>query len=1112
MTSLSTGQFRLSKLQIYDWGTFSGVHDIPIAERGFLFVGRSGAGKTTLLDAFSALLVPPKWIDFNAAAREGDKTSRDRSLLSYVRGAWAEQQDDASGEFATRYLRAGSTWSALALTYKHPDGRVVALVGLFWIKGNSVNRDDLHRHFFIFERPFDVREFSDFQLDIRGLKKAFQGIFAREEFAPYSEKFRRLLSIGDELALRLLHKTQSAKNLGDLNTFIRDFMLEKPETFAAADRLVEEFDSLNSAHEAVVTARRQIAVLAPARADHNTLTEVRGQERLKEELRAGVDGYKETCRGALLKDRIQLLERDLGGANAAQQQCAAEHANELAALEDLRGQHRAEGGQRIEELENERRNTEAGRDARLRKRAKAQSACEALGCPLPESPDDFGRVAAIAREERDVWLESQERTQREFSKIAVELAEAEKDFDAIKEEVDSLRRQASNVPAENLRIRRHVATSLGRDEADLPFAAEWIEVLPSEAQWTGAIERVLRGFALDVMVEEKYYTAVSDFVNRQSLGGRLVYDRVPRAVAAAAARHNAPNALYRKVKVREGVFQSWIENSLRQRFDFLCADSMQAFRAAEKAVTREGQIRFGKERHEKDDRFDVADRSRWVLGFDNRAKLELFAARAQAAAVRIDGLNRRKRELFDNDRRTAQRMLHCQTLANLEWQEIDAASLTNRLSVLGKTLHELREGNPALRRLAERIAKQEKTVAKYHEALTHAMARVVEVKDRIAQKQKDLQVHIAAVRHVSLTDRQLAGLPVCFNAAASAPIDIDNLDRIAILAERVLGEELKALAEQRALLTRGIEKQFAQFQSQWPMEASDLDSTPASAAEFFAKLRRLETDRLPDYEQRFFDLLRNQSHQNLAALSTHLTHAAKTIREKLEVVNESLARAPFNTGTFLRIAPADRSLDEVRQFRQDIQAALSHAWTGDREEAEGRFIVLRALVNRLSSQEPDAKRWRNLVLDVRQHADFIGREFDAEGNEVEVYRGGSGKSGGQRQKLATTCLAAALRYQLAGDADEPPVYAPVVLDEAFDKADNEFTALAMDIFVRFGFQMIVATPLKSVMTLEPFIGGACFVDIRDRRHSSILMIEYDEEARRLCLNNPATEAPHAAVA
>ena len=148
---------------------------------------------------------------------------------------------------------------------------------------------------------------------------------------------------------------------------------------------------------------------------------------------------------------------------------------------------------------------------------------------------------------------------------------------------------------------------------------------------------------------------------------------------------------------------------------------------------------------------------------------------------------------------------------------------------------------------------------------------------------------------------------------------------------------------------------------------------------------------------------------------------------------------------------------------------------------------------------------------MRQHVEFIGRELDAEGKEVEVYRSGAGKSGGQRQKLATTCLAAALRYQLGGDDHGVPIYAPVVLDEAFDKADNEFTALAMNIFVKFGFQMIVATPLKSVMTLEPFIGGACFIDIAERRKSSVLMIEYDADRSRLKLPEHAHEEAHAAI-
>jgi hypothetical protein len=37
------------------------------------------------------------------------------------------------------------------------------------------------------------------------------------------------------------------------------------------------------------------------------------------------------------------------------------------------------------------------------------------------------------------------------------------------------------------------------------------------------------------------------------------------------------------------------------------------------------------------------------------------------------------------------------------------------------------------------------------------------------------------------------------------------------------------------------------------------------------------------------------------------------------------------------------------------------------------------------------------------------------------------------------------------------------------------------------------------MTLEPFIGGACYVHNTDRRSSSVLRIDYDREHRRLDL-------------
>src|SRR5262249_23453440 len=108
-------QYRLSLLQVYNWGTFSDLHRITIARNGFLFFGRSGSGKSTLLDAISALLVPPQWRGFNAAARDGDKGKHDRNVALYVRGAWGAQTDADSGEIATQFLRSDSTWSAVAL-------------------------------------------------------------------------------------------------------------------------------------------------------------------------------------------------------------------------------------------------------------------------------------------------------------------------------------------------------------------------------------------------------------------------------------------------------------------------------------------------------------------------------------------------------------------------------------------------------------------------------------------------------------------------------------------------------------------------------------------------------------------------------------------------------------------------------------------------------------------------------------------------------------------------------------------------------------------------------------------------------------------------------------
>jgi len=104
--------------------------------------------------------------------------------VSYVRGAWADQKDIDSGEIATQYLRPSTTWSALGLSYENALNQRVVLVHLFWIRGNSTATTDVKHHYLIFERPFDLRELEDFDLDIRKLKQGLPDVFARDEFRP----------------------------------------------------------------------------------------------------------------------------------------------------------------------------------------------------------------------------------------------------------------------------------------------------------------------------------------------------------------------------------------------------------------------------------------------------------------------------------------------------------------------------------------------------------------------------------------------------------------------------------------------------------------------------------------------------------------------------------------------------------------------------------------------------------------------------------------------------------------------------------------------------------------------------------------------------------------
>jgi uncharacterized protein YPO0396 len=831
-------QFRMRRLQVLNWGTFSGLVDIPIAERGFLFVGRSGSGKSTLLDAMSALLVPPNLVDFNAAAREAERSGRDRSLVSYVRGAWADQHDGESGEIATQYLRKGSTWSALALEYRNALGQSVSVIRLFWVAGNGSTAADVKKHYMVCERAFDVAtELQGFDLDLRKLKARLgEDVHHFDTFAGYAERFRRLLGIQNEMALKLLHKTQSAKNLGDLNGFLRGFMLDEPETFGAANRLVTDFGELDAAHKAVVIAREQVETLVPARSAYEKLQTLRRETSTLRELHLCVDTWREQRRLVLLDERLaELNVRDvaLEGEIAQRRQTLENHDRRLA---DLEQQRREQGGDLIDQLEREHDQVARERDERMKRRDKAEKACASLGWTLSPTAQGFAELIGSARELLDGARDRAAGLEERMDALKRERDQSSQRFAAVRAEIDALKRNPSNIPAPIQAMRARLCGELGWSENILPFVGELLQVKGEHAAWRGAIERVLHGFALSLLVDERHYAEVSNWVNKTHLGGKLVYYRVGR-VDALGHRTPESRSLIHRLELRDHAHRDWLANELARRFDYTCADSPAALRNADRAITREGLVKHGGDRHEKDDRRAVDDRRNWVLGFDNRDKLALFEREgqelAQSIAQSASELDALKAERdADGDRR-----LSASQLVNLEWEEIDVAPKLRRLGDIEDQLQQLRAGDATLQEIMRQLDAERAVRERVAKNLDDAKAERLSLERERNSYGKQRESCLPLAHAMSLSPAQneaLAGrLP------QHPPLGLDHLDRQINQVKDGLNVALAEQAQHDNALVQTIEECFRSFCRRWPQESADFTPNMDSVEGFLSRLRRL---------------------------------------------------------------------------------------------------------------------------------------------------------------------------------------------------------------------------------------------------------------------------------
>ena len=238
---------------------------------------------------------------------------------------------------------------------------------------------------------------------------------------------------------------------------------------------------------------------------------------------------------------------------------------------------------------------------------------------------------------------------------------------------------------------------------EIPFAGELIQVRDDERDWEGAAERLLRGFGLALLVPDAHYKAVAEWVDGAHLRGRLVYFHVrSRKSAELPGLHR--DSLARKLAIKpDSPHYDWLERELAHRFDVACCATQEQFRRETRAITRAGQIKDPSGRHEKDDRHRINDRSRYVLGWSNTAKIAALEAKRRQLEAQLGEVGSEIGIIQKQRDELASRL---DALTRLEeftvFDEQDWASVATEIAQLVDERNQLESASDVLKQLNEK--------------------------------------------------------------------------------------------------------------------------------------------------------------------------------------------------------------------------------------------------------------------------------------------------------------------------------------------------------------------------------------------------------------------------
>lgn len=1100
-TNSGTSGYRLNYMELFNWGTFHNkVYRIEPRGNNSLLTGANASGKSTLIDALLTLLVPAKKDRFYNQS-SGNEKKGDRTEETYVLGNYGNMQSEGEASTRRQQLRDKNTYSVILASFTNNFKSVVTLFQVRWFVngelkctfGFSTKALHITDDFSTFDAKGYWRKTLDRKYNVNVPKKQIEFY---DTIKDYKDRIVHSMGLRSDKALTLFNQIVGVKVLNDLDDFIRNNMLEQRDTEEEYNRLNDSFARLIEARTTIEKVSEQIGQLKPidekARQLENIVKVLRELQTSRE---MAVCWFAQKNK-ELANTRITELNEKLAG-HKKDLELLNQEREELKAKEStLRFSIESDDvGRQIRLLKEEINRLEQKKKNRLSKLEEYNK--KALEVGFDENPTE-----QVFIENREMAKTKRDNCQLESDAKHKELGRAEIDKEQIKEKIDEniktldiLKKNNNNISGRVAEIREMILLEIHAKAEEVPFIGELIRVKDSEKAWENSIEKILHNFALRLVIPEKYYRQVSQYVNSHDLQGRIVYQRYENTASLKSFqfRDYYENSLMEKIEFNpNSIYSEWVKDIIIENYNYICVEDLDEFyRYGEKVVTKEGLIKSTHNKHEKDDRPQINRRENFVLGWDNKEKIAAIkkivrglqddqkqnANDIREINTKIKEIGKRK-DCFDDIFKLFTKY------EEINWEET------------ARTIQEKKEEKENLEAANSKVKELQEQLQKVQTALKTLEDVTIKSKDREIYQIEQVELATANKRLVEAQSiLNTTGVVDVSSFEGSNPevlgINYDNSEERQKSFQSNIKQQEEGKKEEKNRIEREVSALITQFKN--PSEEilqkyrdwrSDVHTLPDAQnlhliSEYQKFYEKLKKEDLVRHEQRFNSYLHETLTNQVSSFRMFFVGWEKSIKDTIEMLNKSLKAIDFSTSpsTYIQLVNFKKANTDIAVFRKELEGAIPNIREVD-SSIDGRRNHFEQKIQPLIQHLRD-EQWRRKVMDVRNWYSYRAEEFYKETEQKRnVYESMGQLSGGEKAQLTYTILGSAIAYQfgLTKDGLQSNSLRFIAIDEAFKAQDEDKARYLISLCKQLHLQLLVVTPSDNIHIVEDDISFVHYVE------------------------------------